>query len=58
MSLLVELVGEDVLGHLAVEVGAEGLADPLALGQALDHRVERSGELAGLVARGHRHRGA
>ena len=57
-SLLVELVGEDVLGHLAVEVRAEGIADPLALGKALDHRVERSGELARLVARRHCHRGA
>ena len=53
--LLVELVGEDVLGHLAVEVGAERVADPLALGEPLDHRVERGGELAGLIAGRHGH---
>ena len=43
-------VGEDVLGDLAVEVGAERLADLLALGQALDHLVERGRQLADLVA--------
>jgi len=37
------LVAEDVLGDLLVEVGAEGLADPLALGEPGDHLVEGSG---------------
>ena len=54
--LLVEAVGEDVLRDLAVEVGAEGVADPLALGQPLDHLVERRRELADLVARRDRDR--
>ena len=51
----VKRVGEDVLGDLTIQVGAEGLADRLALGQALDHRVEGGGELARLVAGGDRH---
>jgi len=48
------LVAEDVLGDLFVEVGAEGLADPLALGESGDHLVERSGQLAQLVGGGNR----
>ena len=47
-------VAEDVIGDLVVEVGAEGLPDPLALAQARDHLVEGGGELADLVGRRHR----
>ena len=54
-ALLGEPVAEDVLGDLLVEVGAERLADPLALAQALDHLVERGRQLAELVAGRHRH---
>src|SRR5215211_3152970 len=35
LAALVEALAEDVLGHLLVEVGAEGLADPLALAKPL-----------------------
>ncbi len=54
LALLGEALAEDVVGDLVVEVGAEGLADPLALAQAADHLVERSGELADLVGGGDR----
>ena len=54
--LLGEALGEDVLGDLLVEVGAERLADALALGEPRDHLVEAGGELAELVAGGHRDR--
>ena len=54
--LLGEALGEDVLGDLAVEVGPERLAQALALGEPLHHLVEARGELAELVAGGHRDR--
>ena len=53
-ALLGEALAEDVLGDLAVEVGAERLADPLALGEADHHLVERRRQLAELVAGGDR----
>ena len=56
-SLLGEALGEDVLGDLLVEVGAEGLAQTLALGQPLDHLVEVRREHAELVAGRDRHGG-
>ena len=43
---------EDVLGDVAVDVGAERLADPLALAQPPDHAVEaglEEAQLAGVV---------
>ena len=49
-------LAEDVARRPRVEIGAEGLADPLALGQAGDHLVEGGGELAELVGGGDRHR--
>ena len=42
-------------GHALVDIAAEGLADALALAQALDHVVELAGELADLVVGGDRH---
>ena len=50
----VVVLADDVAGDLLVEVGAERLAQPLALGQAVDHLVEGRGELAELVGGGHR----
>jgi len=46
---------QDVLGHLGVDVGAERLADPLALGQSLHHGVEAELEAADLGAVVDRH---
>ena len=42
---------EHALGHVGVDVGAERLAQRLALGEALHHLVEAPRELAHLVAR-------
>ena len=53
--LLRESLAEDVLGDRLVEVGAERLAQLLALGEALDHLIERGGQLAELVPGRHRH---
>ena len=50
-AALGEAAGEDEPGDVLVEVGAEGLADALALGESDCHPVERVGELAELVAR-------
>ena len=41
-----------VAGDALVDIAAEGLADALALAQALDHVVELAGDLADLVVRG------
>ena len=40
-----EVLRDQVLGDLLVEVGAERLPQPLALGQPVDHLVEGRGEL-------------
>ena len=50
-----EVLGDQVLGDLLVEIGAEGLAQPLALGESVDHLVEGRGELAELIRGGDRH---
>jgi hypothetical protein len=48
-------LAEDVLCYAAVDVGAECVADALALTQALDHRVEGTSQRTGLVDRDHGH---
>ncbi len=42
---------QDVLGDIGIDVGAERLADPLALGEPRDHLVEAELELADLGRR-------
>ena len=54
LSSRLEVLGDQVLGDLLVQVGAEGLAQPLPLGQPVDHLVERRGELAELIRGGDR----
>ena len=46
---------QDGGGDALVDIAAEGLAEALALAQALDHVVELAGELADLVVGGDRH---
>ncbi len=46
------LAPQDGRGDAFVDIAAEGLADALALAQALDHVVELAGEGADLVVRG------
>jgi hypothetical protein len=47
---------QEGLGDLGRHVAPEGRADEVALAEALQHLVERAGELADLVARAHRER--
>ena len=49
-----EVLADQVARDLLVQVGAEGLAQPLALAEPVDHLVERRGELAELVRGGDR----
>jgi hypothetical protein len=44
-----EVLVDQVSGHLLVEIGAERLSQALSLGQPVDHLVERRGELAELI---------
>ena len=55
LALERDALGEHALGDVRVDVDAERLAQPLALGQPGDRLVERLRELAGLVGRRDRH---
>ena len=57
LPLQIGSLSQHPVGERGVDVGAEGLAQPLALVEPLDHRVEGLGQLAGLVGGHDRHAG-